>query len=135
MKIKNMRQPNEEGQWGKVKAYFDVENGGFEIKGFRLVEGINGLFVSMPSRKGTDENGNDKWFDTVWIESKNQREELNTIALSEFNNTGSSDGTTSNNMNMQSDATSGENIKSDNITSETNNDSPAPAFSDDDIPF
>ena len=130
-----MRQPNEEGQWGKVKAYFDVENGGFEIKGFRLVEGINGLFVSMPSRKGTDENGNDKWFDTVWIESKNQREELNTIALSEFNNTGSSDGTTSNNMNMQSDATSGENIKSDNITSETNNDSPAPAFSDDDIPF
>ena len=84
MKIKNMRQPNEEGQWGKVKAYFDVENSGFEIKGFRLVEGINGLFVSMPSRKGTDENGNDKWFDTVWIESKNQREELNTLALNEF---------------------------------------------------
>ena len=26
MKIKNMRQPNEEGQWGKVKAFFDVEN-------------------------------------------------------------------------------------------------------------
>ena len=135
MKIKNMRQPNEEGQWGKVKAYFDVENGGFEIKGFRLVEGINGLFVSMPSRKGTDENGNDKWFDTVWIESKNQREELNTIALSEFNTTGSADDTSSNKMNMQSDATSGENIKSEKITSETNNDSPAPAFSDDDIPF
>ncbi len=131
MKIKNMRQPNEEGQWGKVKAYFDVENSGFEIKGFRLVEGINGLFVSMPSRKGTDENGNDKWFDTVWIESKNQREELNTLALNEFNNSGSS------NMpaNNQSDVTTGENIKSDNITSETNNDSPAPAFSDDDIPF
>lgn len=131
MKIKNMRQPNEEGQWGKVKAYFDVENSGFEIKGFRLVEGINGLFVSMPSRKGTDENGNDKWFDTVWIESKNQREELNTLALNEFNNSESSD-TPSNN---QSDVTTGENIKSDNIASETNNDSPAPAFSDDDIPF
>ena len=107
MKIKNMRQPNEEGQWEKVKAYFDVENSGFEIKGFRLVEGINGLFVSMPSRKGTDENGNDKWFDTVWIESKNQREELNTLALNEFNNSGSSD-TPSNN---QSDVTTGENIK------------------------
>jgi len=131
MKIKNMRQPSEEGQWGKVKAYFDVENSGFEIKGFRLVEGINGLFVSMPSRKGTDENGNDKWFDTVWIESKNQREELNTLALNEFNNSGSSDMPENN----QSDVTTGENIKSDNITSETNNDSPAPAFSDDDIPF
>tara|TARA_Y100001935_G_C17213258_1_gene461233 strand:- start:292 stop:699 length:408 start_codon:yes stop_codon:yes gene_type:complete len=135
MKIKNMRQPNEEGQWGKVKAYFDVENAGFEIKGFRLVEGINGLFVSMPSRKGTDENGNDKWFDTVWIESKNQREELNAIALNEFNSTGSSSDSTSNKENTQSDATSGENLKSDNMTSEANNDSPAPAFSDDDIPF
>ena len=135
MKIKNMRQPNEEGQWGKVKAYFDVENAGFEIKGFRLVEGINGLFVSMPSRKGTDENGNDKWFDTVWIESKNQREELNTIALNEFNSTGSSSDSTLNKENTQSDATSGENLKSDNMTSEANNDSPAPAFSDDDIPF
>ncbi len=130
-----MRQPNEEGQWGKVKAYFDVENAGFEIKGFRLVEGINGLFVSMPSRKGTDENGNDKWFDTVWIESKNQREELNAIALNEFNSTGSSSDSTSNKENTQSDATSGENLKSDNMTSEANNDSPAPAFSDDDIPF
>ena len=135
MKIKNMRQPNEEGQWGKVKAYFDVENAGFEIKGFRLVEGINGLFVSMPSRKGTDENGNDKWFDTVWIESKNQREELNTIALNEFNSTGSSGDSTSNKVNTQSDATSGENLKSDNMKSEANSDSPAPAFSDDDIPF
>ena len=135
MKIKNMRQPNEEGQWGKVKAYFDVENAGFEIKGFRLVEGINGLFVSMPSRKGTDDNGNDKWFDTVWIESKNQREELNAIALNEFNSTGSSSDSTSNKENTQSDATSGENLKSDNMTSEANNDSPAPAFSDDDIPF
>ena len=135
MKIKNMRQPNEEGQWGKVKAYFDVENAGFEVKGFRLVEGINGLFVSMPSRKGTDENGNDKWFDTVWIESKNQREELNTIALNEFNSTGSSSDSTSNKEKTQSDATSGENLKSDNMTSGANNDSPAPAFSDDDIPF
>ena len=48
-----------------------------------------------------------------------------------FNNSGSSD-TPSNN---QSDVTTGENIKSDNIASEANNDSPAPAFSDDDIPF
>ena len=61
MKIKNMRTPNEEGQWGKVKAFFDVDNSGFEMKGFRLVEGINGLFVSMPSRKGTDDEGNDKY--------------------------------------------------------------------------
>ena len=61
MNIKNMRKPNEEGQWGKVKAFFDVENSGFEMKGFRIIEGINGLFVSMPSRKGTDDEGNEEW--------------------------------------------------------------------------
>ena len=138
MKIKNMRQPNEEGQWGKVKAFFDVENSGFEMKGFRLVEGINGLFVSMPSRKGTDENGNDKWFDTIWIESRDVREQLNTLALAEYN---SAESTNSDMMqsdqnsepapNPTAETTTGDNIKSDNINSE----STTPAFSDEDIPF
>tara|TARA_B100000579_G_scaffold226968_1_gene185859 strand:- start:18464 stop:18880 length:417 start_codon:yes stop_codon:yes gene_type:complete len=138
MKIKNMRQPNEEGQWGKVKAFFDVENSGFEMKGFRLVEGINGLFVSMPSRKGTDENGNDKWFDTIWIESRDVREQLNTLALAEYNNTESanSDMMQSNQnsepiSNPAEEAATGDNIKSDNINSESS----TPAFSDEDIPF
>lgn len=138
MKIKNMRQPNEEGQWGKVKAFFDVENSGFEMKGFRLVEGINGLFVSMPSRKGTDENGNDKWFDTIWIESRDVREQLNTLALAEYNSTEStnSDMIQSNQnaepaSNPTAESTTGDNIKSDNINSE----STTPAFSDEDIPF
>ena len=83
MKIKNMRKPNEEGQWGKVKAFFDVENSGFEMKGFRLVEGINGLFVSMPSQKGKNQQGEDEWFDTVWIE-KELRDQLNQLALDAY---------------------------------------------------
>ena len=83
MKIKNMRKPNEEGQWGKVKAFFDVENSGFEMKGFRIIEGINGLFVSMPSQKGKNQQGDDEWFDTVWIE-KELRDQLNQIALNEY---------------------------------------------------
>ena len=138
MKIKNMRQPNEEGQWGKVKAFFDVENSGFEMKGFRLVEGINGLFVSMPSRKGTDENGNDKWFDTIWIESRDVREQLNTLALAEYNNTESNNSdmmkpnqNSEPTPNPTAESTTGENIKSNNINSEAT----TPAFSDEDIPF
>ncbi len=139
MKIKNMRKPNEEGQWGKVKAFFDVENSGFEMKGFRLVEGINGLFVSMPSRKGTDEDGKDKWFDTIWIESREIRENLNTLAITEYNNEGSdsantapSESTTS--TTMSNEATTGDNIKGEASSAEAN-DSAAPAFSDEDIPF
>ena len=45
------------GEWGKTKAYFDVEIGGVTIKGCRLVEGENGLFASMPSIRKEDENG------------------------------------------------------------------------------
>ena len=135
MKIKNMRKPNEEGQWGKVKAFFDVENAGFEMKGFRLVEGINGLFVSMPSRKGTDEEGKDKWFDTIWIESRDTREKLNNTAIDEYNN-GSSPNqdnivTNANEPVMQNVESSGDNLKKES----SDNDSSEPAFSDDDIPF
>ena len=46
------------GEWGKTKAYFDVEIGGVTIKGCRLVEGENGLFASMPSIRKDGEDGN-----------------------------------------------------------------------------
>ena len=135
MEIKNMRKPNEDGQWGKVKAFFDVANAGFEMKGFRLVEGINGLFVSMPSRKGTDQEGNDKWFDTIWIESQDLREKLNQEAINAYNSEAtqpeqhntSGDSQSS----IQKDESSGDNLKEDPVA----NDSSEPAFSDDDIPF
>ena len=45
-------------------------------------ECINGLFVSMPSQKGNDE----EYYDTIWVDSKQLREELNHLAISEYNN-------------------------------------------------
>ena len=36
------------GEWGKTKAFFDVEISGFTMKGFKLIEGINGIFVANP---------------------------------------------------------------------------------------
>ena len=76
MKIMNMRP----GSWGKLIAFFDVEtDDGFIIKGFKLVNGINGPFVGFPSQKGND----DEYYDTVWItENKREslREELNEMA-------------------------------------------------------
>ena len=59
MKIINMRK----GSWGKLTAFFDVATDeGFIIKGFKLVNGINGPFVGFPSQKGND----DEYYDTVW---------------------------------------------------------------------
>ena len=68
------------GEWGKIKAFFDLETSeGFVVKGFKLVQGINGLFVGFPSQKGND----DEYYDTVWAE-KDLREELSQIAIDYF---------------------------------------------------
>ena len=65
------------GSWGKVRAFFDVETDeGFTMKGFKLIEGINGLFVSMPSEKNKDGD----YQDTVFA-SKQLRQEVNKIAM------------------------------------------------------
>jgi len=130
MKIERMNK----GSWGKVRAFFDLATSdGFIIKGFKLIEGINGLFVSMPSQKGND----DEYYDTIWVESKQLRDELNTLAINQYNDTAatSNNTTVENTQNLESvsepDST-GENITSEvSSPSEDSNNS----FSDDDIPF
>ena len=76
MKIERINK----GSWGKVRAFFDIKTkDGFVVKGFRIVEGINGLFVSFPSQKGQD----DEYYDTVYAD-RELRDELTQIALKEF---------------------------------------------------
>ena len=73
MKIQRMNK----GEWGKIKAFFDLETEeGFTVKGFKLVQGINGLFVGFPSQKGSD----DEYYDTVWAD-KELRESLSQLAI------------------------------------------------------
>ena len=82
MKIERMNK----GQWGKVRAFFDLSTSdGFTIKGFKIIEGINGLFVSMPSQKGKNQQGEDEYYDSVWVESKTLREDLNKLAIDAYN--------------------------------------------------
>ena len=55
------------GSWGKIRAFFDVQTEeGFTIKGFKLVEGIKGMFVGFPSQKGSD----DEYRDTIWADKE-----------------------------------------------------------------
>ena len=77
MKVGRMKT----GEWGKLRAFFDLEVGGFTIKGFKIVEGSNGLFVSMPSQK----NEEGEYNDTVWAD-KDTRTKLNEVAISFYNN-------------------------------------------------
>ena len=158
MKIENMRTPQNQGDWGKVKAFFDVSVNGFSIKGFKLVDGINGLFVSMPSRQGTDDQGNVKYYDNVWIESKEIRQQLNDTAIEKYKssseeapefsdtvhydeepvsqNTMSSDPTPETGSNLTQDSPA-EDVTTDSTTPEkqNNNAENVKQFSDDDLPF
>ena len=124
MKISRMNK----GNWGKVRAFFDLTTqDGFTIKGFKLIEGINGLFVSMPSQKGND----DEYYDTVWIDSKQLREELTTLAIAEYQNPSSP---AEKNM-QQEPEMMGNNMKDTDKDNPPTEDVSSPAFSDDDIPF
>jgi len=135
MKIERMNK----GSWGKVRAFFDLSTKeGFTIKGFKLIEGINGLFVSNPSQKGND----NEYYDTIWIDSKELREQLNQLAINTYNESMSS-GMNQEPRQVESfDQTVGENLSENSATpvaqeeketvSTQNADT---SFNEDDIPF
>ena len=76
MKIERMTK----GSWGKIRAFFDLQTEeGFTIKGFKLGEGINGLFVGFPSQKGNDE----EYHDTVWAD-RDVKEQVNQLAVKTY---------------------------------------------------
>jgi DNA-binding cell septation regulator SpoVG len=67
----------------KTVAFFDVETEeGFNIKGFTLVEGDKGLFISAPREKGKD----DKYYDRVYV-PKELKDQLTEMAVSMYNET------------------------------------------------
>ena len=117
MKIERINK----GTWGKIRAFFDIKTEeGFIVKGFKIVEGINGLFVGFPSQKGQDE----EYYDTVFAD-KELRDELTQKAIKEYGS------------DIMSPQNSGLNLTEPNkeepkVTE--NSQSPEP-FSEDDIPF
>ena len=68
---------------GKTAAFLDIQtDDGITIKGFRLVNGSNGLFLSSPDQKGKD----GKYYETVTL-PKEMKSELEKMAIDEFNKT------------------------------------------------
>ncbi|MBI2870988.1 MAG: septation protein SpoVG family protein [Candidatus Omnitrophica bacterium] len=66
---------------GPLKAFCDLIVGDkVLVKGIRVVEGKNGLFVGMPRRQGTD----GKWYDTVFPLSKEVRRTLQEEVLAAY---------------------------------------------------
>jgi len=80
MKIVRM-VPLENTASGKLAAFFDIQtNDEIIIKGFRIVNGANGLFVSSPDEKGKD----GKYYESV-ILPKEMKSSLEELALEEYN--------------------------------------------------
>ena len=66
---------------GPLKAFADLAIGQlFLIKGLRVVEGKNGLFVSMPRQQGKDA----KWYDSVETLDRQIRREVERIVLEAY---------------------------------------------------
>lgn len=81
MKISRMTK----GEWNKVRAFFDLESEeGFTIKGFKLVNGNDGMFVGFPSQKNND----GEYQDTIFAD-KMLRQKVNKLALDHYNDGGS----------------------------------------------
>ena len=80
MKIIRMN-PLKSDSGGKTSAFLDVQNkDGITLKGFRLVNGSNGLFLSSPDQKGKD----GKYYETV-ILPKEMKSDLEQIAIYDGN--------------------------------------------------
>ncbi|MBN1299714.1 MAG: septation protein SpoVG family protein [Melioribacteraceae bacterium] len=77
MKIARMNPYHGES---KTTAFFDLETDeGIVIKGFTLVDGPKGLFVSVPQDKGKD----DKYYERVLIPN-DKKKQLNEMALKAY---------------------------------------------------
>ncbi len=66
---------------GTLKALCDVTIAeAFLIKGVKVVEGKNGVFVSLPREQGND----GQWYDTVIPVTREVRQQLSPIVLTAF---------------------------------------------------
>lgn len=66
---------------GATKAFCDLLIlDTFLVKGLRVVQGSEGLFVSMPREQGKD----GKWYDTFFPVSKEMRKGLQELVLESF---------------------------------------------------
>ena len=65
----------------RIKAFVDISiNDVLLIKSLRVVQGKNGLFVSMPTEQGK----NEKWYERVRCLNNDIREEIANIVLAAY---------------------------------------------------
>ena len=96
-----------------------ITDEGFIIKGFKLVNGINGPFVGFPSQKGND----DEYYDTIWAD-RDIKEQVNQLAIKTYGQ----EIMTSSQVNEGDDFSPQPQIKPEEVSTTV-------PFSEEDIPF
>jgi stage V sporulation protein G len=65
---------------GKIKAFVDIAIGDFIVKGFKVIEGPKGIYLSMPQEKAKD----GKWYSSVFPATKEAKNELTEAILAAY---------------------------------------------------
>jgi len=66
---------------GKLKAFASIEiDSAFVVKGIRIIDGANGLFIAMPASKGSDGN----YYDDCFPITQKAREDITEAVLSVY---------------------------------------------------
>lgn len=77
LNISHVRIKKFDDDKGNFKAYADITiAGGFMIHGLRILEGPEGLFLTMPSKKSSDGERYKDIAHPISLEIKNELEEL-----------------------------------------------------------
>ena len=79
--IKNWREFTGEG---KLKGFFTVVIGDFEINDMKLLTGDYGDFIRFPSKPYEDKDGEKKYSYTVYMPDEERRKSFNSWCLKEL---------------------------------------------------
>lgn len=76
VKVNRIHRIEKEGK--SLRAFADIEiNDSILVKGLQVLNGKNGLFVSMPRQKGKD----NKWYETVRTLTPEAKEQIVSTVL------------------------------------------------------
>ena len=64
----------------KLKSFADVAIGEFKVKGFRILDGKNGLYLGMPQEQGKD----GRWYSSFYSRNPEAKQALTKIVLAAF---------------------------------------------------
>ncbi|MGE5308582.1 MAG: septation protein SpoVG family protein [Deltaproteobacteria bacterium] len=64
----------------KLKAFCDVSVGDFVVKGLRVMEGKNGLFLGMPQEKAKD----GKWYNVFFPATPEAKKDLTQLVFDAY---------------------------------------------------